>query len=158
MREAQEYPAMQLLLLMQRISHPATTTLKERQANQHQMPLAKQGRHICLTLIGGPRLWTENFNQIHFFQVCFLFIINHPAADSCSWVCPIFTCLNPCIKLYRAPGSTVHISSSTSSSTSITFMCALQDRVPVQFSWDTIRNEPCICLPCSKCPRESNSC
>lgn len=69
MREAQEYPAMQLLLWMQRISHPATTTLKERQANQHQMPLAKQGRHICLTLIGGPRLWTENFNQIHFFQV-----------------------------------------------------------------------------------------
>lgn len=42
MREAQEYHAMQLLLLMQRISNPATTTLKERQANQHQMPLANR--------------------------------------------------------------------------------------------------------------------
>lgn len=39
MREAQGYHTMQLLLLMQRISNPATTTLRKTQDNQYQMPL-----------------------------------------------------------------------------------------------------------------------
>lgn len=46
MREVREYHAMQLLLLMQRISNPATTTLKERQDNQHQMPHANRADTI----------------------------------------------------------------------------------------------------------------
>lgn len=66
MREVQEYHAMQLLLLMQRISNPATTTLRERQANQHQSFLQTGQTHLSRT-----HWWVKALNRklqpVHFF-------------------------------------------------------------------------------------------
>lgn len=87
MREVQEDHAMQLLLLMQKISNSATTTLREGQANQHQSLLQTGQTHLSHT-----HWWVKALNRKlqpdTFFsrlpETCFLFIINHPAADSCS--------------------------------------------------------------------------
>lgn len=46
MREMQKYHSVQLLLLMQRVSSPATAAPTERLDNKHQMPLVNRAGKI----------------------------------------------------------------------------------------------------------------
>lgn len=100
MREAQEYHTMQMLLLMQRISHPATTTLKkDRLINIKCLLQSRVDTFVSHSLVGQgfEQKTSTRYIFSRLLETCFLFIIKHPAADSCSWVCPVFTWLNPSI-------------------------------------------------------------
>lgn len=114
MREAQGYHATQLLLLMQRISDPATTTLDERQNNQHQMPLTNRANTIVSHSSVGQVFEWKVSTQIHFSpqDTRELFSIHkkidHATADVCSWVRPVFTCLSTSIIIQSCRLHTTH--------------------------------------------------